>query len=548
MTARASARLLVEIMTPTIWDDLRQRQLLFILTVMALLSGLMGLVWPLATRTAIDLLVEASWGRFLIYCGLLAGAVASQATVSYLSTRLSANLVYGLVRSLRERSYTNHLLLAAIGPSDTGDSLVTINGDCGRVGSLTIGIISSVSVTLLSFLGTVVAMALMSPPLLLLSILPAILLAWLYATHEPSLVAGSQRQRVAAGRLSAIVKDHLDNARVLRGLRGEASSVESVGARLEDCMGAGIGLAFIQARLQFIASGVLLLGQLLVLVYSGALLLAGSITLGTVFAFGTLFSRLLGPVGALWGLRNTLNTAAPSIERVHRSLFRDQMAELPQTIADIDRLIDRVRSEFASGCTIALTGPVGAGKSTLCLALMIKSWRGEPGNQALRAVLYLPQNAQLPRGTVRSILTMGLRAAPSDAQLAASLSAVFLSQRMRLLQHGLDTEIGPGGTDFSAGETQQLFLARTLLDDYDLLILDEATSSLDPETALAILKHLKQRVRLSRGRLLVVTHQQAEVDLMDRHVRLEGGQLYLRDVKSEVPTFSSKAAGSDLEF
>lgn len=547
MTARASARLLVKLMRPAIWDDAHRRRLVLVLASMALLSGLMGIVWPLATRAAVDLLVDANWGRFLIYCGLLAGAFASQTTIGYLSTKLSAILVHGLVRSLRERCYASHLICAATGRSDIGDGLVTINSDCARVGSLSVGIITTVSVTLLSFLGTVLAMAAMSPPLLLLCLLPTILLAWFYATYEPSLVAGSQRQREAAGRLSAIVKDHLDKAQVLRGLRAEATSVESVGARLEECMEADVGLALVQARLQFVASGVSLLGQMLVLIYGGILLLERSITLGTVFAFGTLFSSLFGPVSLLWAVRGALSAGAPSIERVYRALLQDELAELPRILTDIECLTMQLSRELVPGCAVGLTGPVGAGKSTLCLALMIRAWRSPPGSKVLRSVVYLPQNAQLPHGTVRSLLTMGLRRVPSDEQLAASLSLVLLGHRIKLLPHGLDTEIGPTGIGFSAGETQQLLLARTLLEDYDLLILDEATSSLDTKTALTILVCLKNRVCLSGGRLLLVTHRQAEVDLLDRHLQLEEGTLHLCTAESEITKFSREIAGAGLE-
>jgi ABC-type multidrug transport system fused ATPase/permease subunit len=525
LAARTSAKYLLRLLRPALWEDIRQRKSLGALVLMACISGVMGLVWPLATRTAIDLLVEASWSRFLIYCAVLTTALASQAVVGYYSSMISSVLVQGFVRSLRDRCFASHLAFAAFGRSETGESLVTMINDCGRVGSLSVGIVSSVSVTLLALIGTVAAMAVMSPVLLMLCVVPTVVLAWAYQSMEPQLIQRSQREREAAGRLSSIAKDHLDKARVLRGLRGEVHSLEAIRVKLDECRDSSIGLAMTHARLQLIASSISIVGQLLVLAYGGVLFLSDSITLGTVFAFGALFSRLFGPVGSLWGIRGSLNSAAPSIERVYRSLFGDQAPELPRILDNLGGLVQAVNAELTPGRCVGLTGPVGAGKSTICLALMIESWQASAGEGPQQAVLYLPQNAQLPRCTVRAILTMGRGSAIPDSHLMEALEIVRLAPRIRAYPQGLDIELGPSGVDLSAGETQQLLLARAALDSYDLVILDESTSSLDTQTALGILAHLKGCIRSTGGRVLVVTHRREEIAVLDGQLILEGGAL-----------------------
>jgi|GEM_PF-7004269 len=548
LTAQEVARHLLRLLIPVVWDEPRQRRSVVILVLMACISGVMGLVWPLATRSAVDLLVEASWSRFLAYCAILTAALASQAVVGYYSSRMSTVLVQHFVRFLRDRCYASHLAHAAFGRSETGESLVLMTSDCGRVGSLAIGIVSGTTVTLLALLGTVVAMALMSPMLLVLCAVPTLILAWVYQVMEPQLLQGSQRERVAAGRLSTIVKDHLDKATVLHGLRGGTHSLNSIRARLNECRDASTELAVTHARLQLTVSFISITGQLMVLAYGGVLFLGGAITLGTVFAFGALFSRLFGPVGSLWGIRGSLNSTAPSVERVYRSLHGTDAPQLPTVLRDIEGLLSRVRSELAPGCIVGLTGPVGAGKSTICLAMMTDTAQSALRDGCQQSVLYLPQNARLPRGTLRAVLTMGLDPDLAEASLVEALADARLIERVRALPEGLDTELGPGGVELSAGETQQLLLARSLIDSYDLIILDETTSSLDTDTALHILARLKNRLESTRGRALVVTHRSDETAVLDRRLVLEGNRVSLVGAQEAGTSSAPLIAADDLEI
>ncbi|MDQ7794318.1 MAG: ATP-binding cassette domain-containing protein [bacterium] len=107
-----------------------------------------------------------------------------------------------------------------------------------------------------------------------------------------------------------------------------------------------------------------------------------------------------------------------------------------------------------------------------------------------------------------------------------ALDSVDLTARVMSFPGGIDTSLGANNVELSAGETQKLLLARAALAHYDLLILDEALSSLDSATALMILRRLKDTFcRGNRGGVLLVTHRESEVALMDEYYTLENGEL-----------------------
>jgi ATP-binding cassette, subfamily C, bacterial len=197
-------------------------------------------------------------------------------------------------------------------------------------------------------------------------------------------------------------------------------------------------------------------------------------------------------------------------------------------------VLDRVSLSFPAGSITALTGPSGAGKSTLAdlvggllspdagtLAIdgtlldppLRRAWR--------RRVAYVQQEPVLLAATVRENLAWGAPGA-SEAEMLAALggaSADFVTA----LPHSLDTRVGDGGRVLSGGERQRLMLARALLRQPALLILDEAASALDSANEAAI----AAAIAALRGRVtvLIVGHRGALAAIADRTIRLENGRL-----------------------
>jgi ATP-binding cassette subfamily C protein CydCD len=173
------------------------------------------------------------------------------------------------------------------------------------------------------------------------------------------------------------------------------------------------------------------------------------------------------------------------------------------------------------GRWLAVTGPSGAGKSTL-LAVMLGFLPARAGRIAVTGTAaWCPQEAHLFDSTVRGNLLLGSprqesgtgSAAETEQAMREALAAVGLTPLLARLEDGLDTRIGPGGAFLSGGERQRLAVARTLMTQADVILLDEPTAHLDAESGRALIADL--RAGLASRTVVLVTHNPADISSGD---------------------------------
>jgi ATP-binding cassette subfamily B protein len=285
----------------------------------------------------------------------------------------------------------------------------------------------------------------------------------------------------------------------------------------------------------------------LVVGVGGWLVHRDTVSLGTVVAFILLLSSLFDPVQQLSQLYNGVQSAAAALHKLYAILdHKPEVDEAPDAIdlpARGELIVQGVTFKYqagtqpalqsaelivADGERIALVGPTGAGKSTLA-KLMARlydptvgsvSYGGVDLRQATLAslrqrIVVVPQEGFLFNGTIRENVRLA-RVTASDAEVEAALLRLGILDHFERLPEGLDTEVRERGSRLSAGERQLVALGRAALVDPAVLVLDEATSNLDPGTEAEVEAALE---RLMQGRTtIVVAHRLTTVQRADRIV------------------------------
>ena len=276
----------------------------------------------------------------------------------------------------------------------------------------------------------------------------------------------------------------------------------------------------------------------------GWLVHRGSVSVGTVVAFVLLLANLFDPVQQLSQLYNTMQSAGAALKKLYGIM--DAVPEVDESIGAVDlpehgdlvvsgatftyaagvqHALRDVSISVPNGKRLALVGPTGAGKSTLA-KLMARLYDPNEGSisyggvnlrdatmQSLRErIVVVPQEGFLFNGTIRENLRIA-KSDATDAEIDSALRALGVFERFMAFPQGLDTEVHERGSRLSAGERQLVSLARAALVDPAVLVLDEATSNLDPGTEKDVEAALEA---LMQGRsVVVVAHRLTTVQRAD---------------------------------
>jgi len=276
----------------------------------------------------------------------------------------------------------------------------------------------------------------------------------------------------------------------------------------------------------------------------GWLVHRGDVTLGTVVAFTLLLSSLFDPVQQLSQLYNTVQSAGAALNKLFQILdSKPEVDEHPAAVSlpeagelrvdgvtfnyagAVNPALNNVSIAVGVGEKLALVGPTGAGKSTLA-KLMARLYDPQSGvvsyggvnltmatmDSLRKRIVVVPQEGFLFNGTIRDNLRIA-RSDATDEQIDAAVAAIGATEHFATFPDGLDTEVRERGSRLSAGERQLVALARAALVDPRVLVLDEATSNLDPGTEAEVEQALE---RLMAGRtVIVVAHRLSTVQRAD---------------------------------
>jgi len=528
------------------------RRALLLGTLIMLMESAMALAVPwLGGRLAQGFLEQAATGTLLLALLALLGAQAL--------LKLANNLILGrsaarILADLRIRVY-DHIQALPIGfhhQRKQGETLALLTHDVDTLSGFISGTLLSIVPLLITVAGALVFMFNIDPWLSLIAalLIPLFYLLLKIIGRRLRPLASESQQAYARmvgmaeeniGMLPAIktfTREPLESARFKNQI-GEIVSLNDRQLHIYAALGPGI---------QFLAAA----GIVLVLWLAGERINLGTLGAGQLVTFLLYTTLLTRPVSALSDVYGQTQSARGAVERLMQVL-----TEAPEPLFHPARELHAVRGEiefrgiqFAypgrpaalaginlhirAGEMVALTGHNGAGKSTLAHLLM-RLYEPDSGSvlidgidirevslQSLRRHIgVVPQHVLLFNGTVRDNIAYG-RDNPAQADIEAAARAARAHDFILKLPQGYDTLIGDRGVRLSGGQQQRLALARALLKDPPILILDEATAMFDPEGEREFLQ--ESRAVLKNRTVLLITHRPASLALADRVLLLaEGG-------------------------
>lgn len=542
------------------------RGTLLVVALLSLVSAGAALVQPLLTREVLDGIGAARSVIGLV--GLLVALLVVGAVLDGVRDYLLQRTAEGLVLGTRRR-LAGHLLRLPIVEYDqrrTGDLLSRVGADTTLLRAVvTSGLFETVT-GFVMVLGAGTAMILLDPLLFgvtLAGVGIGLSVAIFFARQVRGL---SEQAQARVGEMTSAVERAISAARTIRASRAEEREAAGVGATASEAYAAGLRVARLQALIGPASTTAVQGAFLVVLGVGGARVATGAISVGDLVAFVMFLFFLVVPLGQALNAYTRLQTGLGALQRIEevldlpaegagdRTVVGDEPTALglpaPRRPAVAAVEFDRVSFGYAGsaepvlrevsftvpyGTRTALVGPSGAGKSTL-LALVERFYELTSGSLLvggvdirdvprgmLRGQLgYVEQEAPVLAGTLRENLLLTAPDA-TEARLFAVLAEVNLTRLVERTPLGLEAQVGEGGVLLSGGERQRLAIARTLLANPPILLLDEPTSNLDARSEAALRRAI-DTVAADRT-LLIVAHRLATVVDADQIVVLDSGRV-----------------------
>ncbi|BBZ40848.1 ABC transporter ATP-binding protein [Mycobacterium conspicuum] len=448
----------------------------------------------------------------------------------------------------------HRLPLAYFDARQRGELLSRVTNDVDNLQSSLTMTVSQVLTLLLTVVAVLAMMVSISPLLALIALatVPVSVLA------TRAIARRSQRlfaaQWTSTGRLNAHIEETYSGFTVVKTFGHQQAAQERFRALNDDLYRAGFGAQFVSGLVSPATAFVGNLGYVAVAVVGGVQIATGHITLGNIQAFVQYLRQFSTPVNQVAGMYNALQSGMASAERVFELLDEPEEAPDRAVVSSNGQLRGRVEFEHVSfayrpgvpviedlslvaepGSTVAIVGPTGAGKTTL-VNLLMRFYEVDSGRilidgvditslsrRALRSRIGMVlQDTWLFDGTIAENIAYGRPEASADEVVAAA-KAAYVDRFVRTLPAGYDTGVSSDGANLSAGEKQLITIARAFLARPQLLILDEATSSVDTRTE-ALIAHATRELRKDRTSF-IIAHRLSTIRDADRIVVVQAGKV-----------------------
>jgi ATP-binding cassette subfamily B protein len=547
----------------------------------ALLAAVATAAIPLVQRRIIDDVIVTHRQSIWPLAGLLLVAAAVNFAGIYLRRYRGGRLSLDVQHDMRTELFDSLSRLDGARQDEirTGQLVGRSISDLNMVQ----GIMSMVPVTLgniVLFLVSLGIMVVLSPVLTLVTVTVAPALWMIALASRRKLFPASWDAQQQSGEVVGLVDEAIGGVRVVKGFGQEEQEQQQLEAASAHLFASRLRMIRLTARYNPALTAIPSLGLVGVVALGGWLAIHGSITLGTFLAFSAYLAQMTGPVRMLTYMITLGQEARASVIRVFDIIDsqpviadRPDAIELPADAAGLN--FDDVRFGYVPaepvlrglsfrvepGETVAVVGASGSGKSTLAL-LLPRFYDPQGGSvrvggydvadvtrDSLRAAIGLVmEDSFLFSTTVRANIAYG-RPDATEQEILAAAQAAQAHEFIVKLPHGYDTVVGEQGMTLSGGQRQRVALARALVTDPRVLVLDDATSAIDPRLEAEIHGALRE---VMRGRTtLIIAHRRSTLNLADRIVVLDGGRVADSGTHEELtercPLYRQLITGEDAD-
>ncbi len=520
-------------------------------------SNLLALVGPMLSGYAIDAIEpgvgRVDFARVFYYAGLMVAFYVISSVLAYILSVLMIQISRKVVYQMRKDVF-GHLLALPVGYFDThqtGDIISRISYDIDTVNTSLANDLVQIFTTLITVVGAFAMMVVISPKLVQIFAftvpLAVALTKFITGKTRPLFRMRSRR----LGELNGFVEEMITGQKTLKAYHQEENTIGKFDGKNEEAVEAYYRAEYYGSVVGPAVNFVNNLSLALVSMFGALLFLAGQMSLGSISSFILYSRKFSGPINEAANIMSELQSALAAAERVFQMIDepleiadRAEAVELEAVEGDVlledvsfrylegQKIIKNLNLHAAPGRLVAIVGPTGAGKTTL-INLLMRFYDVDDGRICVddhgicdvtraslrRACAMVLQDTWLFEGTVYENIAYGRQGATLEEVTAAAKAAKIHSYIKRLPQ-GYDTVLTDEGTNISKGQKQLLTIARAMLLDAPMLILDEATSNVDTRTEQQIQQAMRRL--MEHKTCFVIAHrlstiQNADVILVVNH-------------------------------
>lgn len=520
--------------------------------ILSLTTTGVGLLVPLFTKNLVnDFSMSALNAKNVSF---LVIAILAQALASGFSIYLLNRIGQSVVASIRDRLWKKLLVLPVsyFDEHPSGETVSRMTNDTSVVKELISDHLANFVAGIISIIGSIIVLFILDWKMTLMMFISIPLAALILVPLGKSMYKISKGTQDETAKFTAILQQVLSEIRLVKSSNAEEKEYGNGKRGITNLLHFGLKEAKVQSLISPIITLVMMILLVLLLGYGGMRVSSGALTAGSLVAFIMYLFQIIMPMAQMANFFTQFQKATGATERIIAILESEKELDAAEEVQNIhesikvehvnysynmkDQILKDINFNIEAGKVTAIVGPSGSGKTTL-FSLFERFYSPNSGRISIggksindfslsswrRQIGYVSQESPIISGTIRDNICYGMNREVTDEEIATVAKMAYADQFIADLPNGYDTEVGERGMKLSGGQRQRIAIARAFLRNPKILMLDEATSSLDSKSEKVVQQALND---LMKGRTtIVIAHRLSTVIDSDQIIFLEKGRI-----------------------